>query len=64
MRLASRPIHSPKPFLEIQPHSSGCSTLTKANPKLAPVRLAIQRPQRVICVKKSNLIEKLAQLLL
>jgi len=64
VRRVSSPIPSPKPFLGIQPHSSGCSTMTKATPKLAPVRLAIQHHQRGICIKKSNLIEKLAQLLL
>jgi hypothetical protein len=64
VRRASNSIPSPKPFLGIQPHSSGCSTMAKATPKLAPVRLAIQSNPRGICIKKLDLIEKLAQLLL
>jgi len=38
--------------------------MAKATPKLAPVRLAIQSNPRGICIKKLDLIEKLAQLLL
>jgi hypothetical protein len=38
--------------------------MTQTTLKLAPDVLAIQPNQRGICIQKSNLIEKLAQLLL